>query len=78
MAKINLWVVARFSNIDPSPRPQPLLAFARFFRRWQVRDGYVNLAVADEDLFDDGFQVFIVILGADIPRQIFQRFLSVG
>jgi hypothetical protein len=50
MAKLNLQVVVRFSNIDPSPRPQPLLAFARFFRRWLVRDGCVNLAVAGEDL----------------------------
>jgi hypothetical protein len=30
------------------------MAFARFFRRWQVREGYVNFADADADLFDDG------------------------
>jgi hypothetical protein len=35
-----------------------MLVFAQFFRRWHVRERYVNFAVPDEDLLDDGFNDF--------------------
>jgi hypothetical protein len=41
-----------------------------FFRRWQVREGYVDLTLADYDLFHDGFD--------DVPLVLNRQFRPAG
>ena len=41
------------------------MVFAYFFRSRQIREGYVNLALADHELFDQGFDDPALVLGRE-------------
>jgi hypothetical protein len=38
------------------------LIFTQFFRRWQMRVGYVDFALTDDDLFAHGFGDFAAVV----------------
>ena len=61
--------------MDPSPRPsQLLLAFCHFLRRWEIREGYVNFSIADNNLLNDAFRDFALGIVGKLGPAVIEGF----